>query len=420
MRVKVPRATYLLISMRAMRSLSICLPSLYVLCIMVMEKQHFETPVFERLAVISEVDVYSVDCRNTDLRVEEIQVHVIGWRRPGQTKALLEQLEKSNYVGWNTSVPLYIHLDGGADKEVITISEEFHWTHGEKQLDVQPKNVGLREMWLSSLGSAAKSAGENTLMIIFEDDMSTSSIYFQWILSVVDAYGRNKRCRDSKLMGFSLSPIRVDEMTKPPFKRWDATQIIGRDLAYLSVVPSSWGAAYWSDRWNEFMEFVNVRVEPPYYDMNAEENLAGMQYDDLKLTPKELYLPDARSNVWPKSWKRFMVDWMYVRGLVMLYPNLPEEMALATTMALAGEHVGASTKNNPRVSELIVSFDRLTGTVLLPEYRDLVVLDLHNNPTTFEELALSGTKFLKHVQASCLYCNDLLRVWAFDVNAIVN
>jgi len=419
MRVKVPRATYLLISMRAMRSLSICLPSLYVLCIMVMEKQHFETPVLGRPAVISEVDVDTVDCRNTDLRVEEIQVHVIGWKRPRPTKSLLEQLEKSDYAGWNTLVPLYIHLDGGADEEVITISEEFHWTHGEKQLDIRPKNVGLREMWLSSLGSAAKSAGENTLMIIFEDDMSTSSDYFQWILSVVDAYGRNKGCRDSNLVGFSLSPIRVDEMTKPPFKRWDARQTIGKDLAYLSIVPSSWGAAYWSDRWNEFMEFVNVRVEPPYYDMNAEENLAGMQYDDLKLTPKELYLPDARSNVWPKSWKRFMVDWMYVRGLVMLYPNLPEEMALATTMALAGEHVGASTKNNPRVSELIVSFDRLTGTVLLPEYRDLVVLDLHNNPTTFEELALSGTKFLKHVQASCLYCNDLLRVWASDVNALL-
>ncbi len=81
-------------------------------------------------------------------------------------------------------------------------------------------------------------------MIIFEDDMSVSLDYFQWLLAVVDAYGRNPRCRDANLMGFSLSPIRVNKMRKP-FKRWDARAVIrnGRNC-YLSTTPGSWGTAY--------------------------------------------------------------------------------------------------------------------------------------------------------------------------------
>ena len=266
------------------------------------------------------IDVVDDGCDSFQRQVDEIQVHIIGWKRPQPIKDLLNQLEESNYRGWNTPIPLYVHLDGGALLEVITIVNEFEWTHGVKRLNDRKDNVGLREMWFSSIGSASKMAGENTLMLVFEDDMSVSLDYFQWLLAVVDAYGRNPRCRDANLMGFSLSPIRMEESRKP-FTRWNASAVIqdGRN-AYLSTVPGSWGAAYWSDKWNEFTEFVDVRVKPPYYDVQAEQLEPGQKYnyDELRLTPKELFIPDARSNVWPKSWKRFMVDFMYVRGQVMV------------------------------------------------------------------------------------------------------
>ncbi len=139
-----------------------------------------------------------------------------------------------------------------------------------KHLNDRKGNVGLREMWFLSIGSVSKRAGENTLMLVLEDDMSVSLDYFQWLLAVVDAYGRSPCCRDANLMGFSLSPIHVEEMRKP-FKRCDASAVI-RDVrnAYLSTVPGSWGAAYWSYKWNEFAEFVNVQIKPPYYDVQAE------------------------------------------------------------------------------------------------------------------------------------------------------
>jgi hypothetical protein len=38
--------------------------------------------------------------------------------------------------------------------------------------------------------------------------------------------------------------------------------------AYLSTMPSSWGAAYWSDKWNEFAEFVDVRIKQHPFGSN--------------------------------------------------------------------------------------------------------------------------------------------------------
>ena len=297
---------------------------------------------------------------------------------------------------------------------------QFEWDcrdHGEKTFVIEDENIGLRDIWLTSLEEASDKAGDNTLLVVFEDDIRVSQHYFQGLLAMVDAYGRNRNCRDQNLMGFSLSPIRVEEFRKP-FLRWNASNALGkrnsvhRHIAFLSVVPSSWGAAYWSDRWQEFAKFARKRTKQPFYDKNAEKVVhnATFNYDNLVLTPKVLQIPDSRSNVWPKSWKRFLVDFMYARGLVMLYPSLPEEKGFATTLQLDGEHA-SKAQSNPRVASLIEDF-RLPGK--FPIYGDLAVFGLHLELTTREELAIQGAQFIHSLQVTLrencsLECQDLLK-----------
>jgi len=361
-------------------------------------------------------------CGDTARQIDEIQIHVIGWGRHESMETLLRQLKDADYDGWHKDVSLFVHLDGGSPEheEVSNVAMRFKWTHGPQYIKKQKENIGLRRMWLDSLGQVAREAGNNTLLVVFEDDTRVSLEYFQWLLALIDTYGRNHRCRDSNLVGFSLSPLLLQEMALP-FKRWDAREAMGernnndhRHLVYLSAVPSSWGAAYWSDQWKEFDKFVRLRMQPPFYDIEAE-NVKHTDYSELKLSPEELHIPGARSNVWPKSWKRFMVDFMYGRGLVMMYPNLPGQQGLATALQESGEHIGEKRSlaaiRNPRVADLLDHLDlQVMGN--LPRYGDLAVFGLSLLPTTREQLVDEGATFLQGILQKCISCKTLVQVWA--------
>lgn len=365
-----------------------------------------------------------------------IQLHILAWRRPAQLRTLLEQLETAEYSTDDsttplintTHIPLFVHLDGNASPGAVAAAQAAPWTHGPRQVQLADRNRGLRSMWLETIGAAAAKAADEseitttTVLLVLEDDVMVSPAYFQWTRAVLQQYARHPSCRDADLVGFSLSPLKMQEGRKP-FRRWDAQEALGvrnnnlhRHLAYLSNVPSSWGAAYFADQWRHFDAFVQERMRPPHYNVSEELLLRRVDYSEYRMSPPVLHIPnDARSNVWPKSWKRFMVDFMYARGYVMLYPNLPGEMGLATALQEDGEHVGRSTtttKKNPRVAELVpqrtVDF---AATGNLPRYGDLAVFDLFLQPTTKQELAEKGEAFLRSVYQRCPECTELLKVW---------
>lgn len=357
------------------------------------------------------------------LEITEIQIHIIAWRRPLTT--LLDQLESADYSTPpphtnNITFSLHIHLDGDASAGTVAAAQAATWSHGPIQWDMADRNRGLRSMWLTEVGRAAAAAADTTLLLVLEDDMRVAPTYMQWILAVTQRYARTPACRDTDLVGFSLSPLKLEEYRKP-FTRWDAQEALGvrnnnlhRHLAYLAAVPSSWGAVYFADQWRDFDRFVQVRMRAPFYNV-TEELRSVKDYSEYRMTPlPALRIPkDARSNVWPQSWKRFMVDFMYARGLVMLYPNLPGEMGLATALQEDGEHVGrkSTTYQNPRVADL-VPHDRLDFATLgnLPRYGDLAVFNLFLEPTTKQVLAEEGEAFLQNIERQCAECSELVDV----------
>ena len=40
--------------------------------------------------------------------------------------------------------------------------------------------------------------------------------------------------------------------------------------------------------------------------------------------------------MWPYSWKKHLIEFMYANGFVMAYPNLPQEAGYATSRCLEG------------------------------------------------------------------------------------
>src|SRR6185437_4877738 len=113
--------------------------------------------------------------------------------------------------------------------------------------DIKVKWVGLRDSWLT----AWPNPRPLDVMVALEDDVVVSPLYFLWLLKVLRDYGLQASSRHDAGLGVSLSPIRLDEITYP-FRKWmPHEQLPSWCPVYLHAVPSSWGAVYFGDKWQQ-------------------------------------------------------------------------------------------------------------------------------------------------------------------------
>ncbi len=67
----------------------------------------------------------------------------------------------------------------------------------------------------------------------------------------------------------------------------------------------------------------------------------------VKLSNLAIYSNNSfRSNMmvwcWQASWKKFLIDMMYLRGHVTLYPNFPNQTSFSTNHMEPGAHIAAA------------------------------------------------------------------------------
>ena len=128
--------------------------------------------------------------------------------------------------------------------------------------------------------------------------------------------------------------------------------------------------------------------------------------------------------MWPYSWKKHLIEFMYANGFVMAYPNLPQEAGYATSRCLEGVHTGSSA-TNPRIAPLVES---LTLDDDDPDMRHIKerpavrfglavnewpVLDMAMAPSSLRLLSRMGQSFLNKVPHWGKHdYSDLLERWA--------
>ena len=65
-------------------------------------------------------------------------------------------------------------------------------------------------------------------------------------------------------------------------------------------------------------------------------------------------IPGSTTNGWKESWKKFMFEYMWAKGLYMLYPNFSGERSFSTNHVEAGIHIGDG--RHARSSEILNRF----------------------------------------------------------------
>jgi Sulfotransferase domain len=233
----------------------------------------------------------------------DIPIVVIGHRRPASLKRLFASLHRAILP---RDVPLVISIDGGRGRdhdEVLKVVHDFQWPHGDKQILLQERNLGLREHVLRCGDLSQMHDG----VLVLEDDLLVSPHFYSYGVEASRFYQG-----DDSIAGISLYSHRYNETAAAPF-----IPILDRSDVFFMQVAASWGQIWLDSQWREFREWL----------------AAGSRGADPAALP-----PDVAS--WPvTSWKKLYVSYLVATGRFIVYPR----MSLTTNFADAGVHVRKDT-----------------------------------------------------------------------------
>ncbi|CAB4422705.1 unnamed protein product [Rhizophagus irregularis] len=309
----------------------------------------------------------------------KIQLQIITQNRPDSLSRLIHSLNASYYFG-DDNITLTINMDRGADPVTIEFCSKFLWNHGSKNVRHRVIQGGL----LPAVVESYYPNDYNDYGILLEDDVEVSPFYYLWVKYTILKY-RYGPAKYQRLFGISLYGQRQMELHMVGRRPYDPESIFhGTKFPsrspYLSQVPCSWGAVYFPEIWKEFHEYLIRRLD-----------------DESNYHSQEIIVPNSRSSFkWKKSWKKYFIELIYLRGYVMLYPNYKNFTSFSTNHAEIGIHIHL-IKDKPEPVTIFgvplmkdfTLYDELPNNHLT-DFTELPVTNLWGNLTTFNDLINRG------------------------------
>ncbi|ORY91888.1 hypothetical protein BCR43DRAFT_527215 [Syncephalastrum racemosum] len=319
-------------------------------------------------------------------------------KNPGGLERLLKSLETARYIG--DKVDLTVLTGSSTDSRTRRVIHDMVW-QGTKTVQhrIVPTDRSLRttEAWYPT--------SDDEYGLLLEQDMTVAPDFYVWLKYALLKYRYESRTRE--LYGISLYSPRVAEaglerrILTPPVE----------STPYLMQAPCTLGGAvYFPEHWREFHDYMTARLA-----------------DALKYGLQQIQVPGARSMSWTYAWRRYLDEWVYLRGAVMLYPNFDSRHSSLSTphrVLLPG------TVQDPDVSAAVrqlyqVPLLKQLKIPHLPTWSDLAVLDLFGQSASLAILAQRGAD-LHYQTSACARTpddhdpSDLLCPFAHTVKASKN
>ncbi|KAH7301846.1 hypothetical protein KP509_23G046100 [Ceratopteris richardii] len=323
-----------------------------------------------------------------DLRIDtlrnwkkmRISVNIITQNRAYSLKRLLRSLSEAYYFG--DDVPISFNMDSKVDKETLNMVDSFNWPHGTKSLRRRIIQGGL----IRAVSESWYPRDDDDYGLLLEDDIEVSPYYYVWLKSGLLNYHYNSPTPLPELSAIALYSPRLVEVVKERPK-WNATEFfkdIHPNTPYLHQLPCSWGALFFPKHWREFYVYMGMR-----YTEDAKSN--------------DVQIPKSRTNGWQASWKKFLIDMMYLRGYVALYPNFPNQESFSTNHMEPGAHISAAdnvvkhNKEDFEVPLLKKDYWSLLPQGKLPPASKLPVINLFNQRSSIKGLKEAGAALQQDV-----------------------
>lgn len=340
--------------------------------------------------------LWMADLRSTALpnwNKMRISVNIITQNRAPSLTRLLKSLSDAYYVG--DEIPISFNVDSKVDEETIRLVSSFNWPHGPKTLRRRIIQGGL----IRAVSESWYPSSDDDYGLLLEDDIEVSPFYYLWIKYALLAYHYDPQVSLPELSSISLYTPKLVEVVKER-PRWNATEFFKRihpNTPYLHQLPCSWGAVFFPKQWREFYVYMNMRFT-----------------EDAKANPVQI--PKSRTNGWQASWKKFLIDMMYLRGYVSLYPNFPNQASFSTNHMEPGAHISAKDnvvkhdKTDFEVPLLKEDFRTFLPNGKFPPASKLPSLNLFNQPVSLKGLKAAGAKLGQDV----LRCDNATEIVSVD------
>ncbi|CAK9165196.1 unnamed protein product [Ilex paraguariensis] len=340
--------------------------------------------------------LWMADLRSTALpnwNRMHISVNIITQNRAGSLTRLLKSLSNAYYLGDEVSITF--NMDSKVDEATLRLVNSFNWPHGRKTFRRRIIQGGL----IRAVSESWYPSSDDDYGLLLEDDIEVSPYYYLWIKYALLAYHYDPQISLPELSSISLYTPRLVEVVKER-PRWNATEYFKRihpNTPYLHQLPCSWGAVFFPKQWREFYVYMSMR-----FTENAKQN--------------PVQIPKSRTNGWQASWKKFLIDMMYLRGYVSLYPNFPNQTSFSTNHMEPGAHISAKDnvvkhdKSDFEVPLLKEDFRTFLPNGKLPPASKLPSLNLFNQAVSLKGLKAAGAKLGQDV----LGCNNITEIVMVD------
>jgi hypothetical protein len=208
--------------------------------------------------------------------------------------------------------------------------------------------------------------------LLLEDDIEVAPSFLSYSLAGIAAcYERDRRgtlvrrAECSRIVGISLYTPRVHELVHPKRRynvsaeldslgKADATTRIISSISltnsnpkkkkkkkkgnsehvYAHALPCSWGALYFGDAFRKFFDYLEFRLSTQR-DNNTRVFVQEFDQHSAKRVV-------SRSTGWSASWKKYLIELMWMEGTFLLYPRFVDGAALSTNHLAQGAHIRAN------------------------------------------------------------------------------
>lgn len=328
----------------------------------------------------------------TDWYKPKIDISVITNDRPNSLSRLMDSLRNADYYG--DEVNLILNLEQTSDLRTRKLCANYKWDQGPKIIRQRIIHAGLLPAVIESW---YPSSPHDSYGVLLEDDVEVSTKFYAWVKFALLTYrysSKQNESNHSSLYGISLyqpQHIELKPEGRRPFNATELLSNLGFDpitSPYLSQIPCSWGALFFPESWIGFQHYLSLR-------------LSDSLKPKLKLEGSAILTP-IRSTRWPKSWKKYLIEWVYLRGEVMLYPNFRslegESESLSTNHLEQGTHIHDQVEEEVKKTfevKLMKSDRSLLNSIgiqshRLPKLINLMCVDLWGEISNLDELLERG------------------------------